>query len=90
MMPDLRKELTLSNVIGLAGLLGLLVTAWTALNSSITGVEAKVADHDRRIVDMEADAKAANANTTRMLQAIAGIETDIRYLRQAQERNDKK
>ena len=89
MMPDFRKELTLSNVIALAGLLGIIVGAWTTLNSSITGVEARVSDHDRRIIEIDGDKKASDANTTRMLEQIAEIRTDLRYLRQAMERDAK-
>lgn len=83
---DLRKDLSLSTVIALATLAMALAGGWTALNSTITGVEAKVSDHDRRIGDMEADGKAGRADTTRVLQDIAEIKTDLRYLRQAMER----
>lgn len=85
-MPDLRKDLNLSTVIALASLAMALVGGWTALQTSITGVEAKVADHDRRIVDIEADGKAGRDGNTRVLQDIAEIKTDLRYLRQAMER----
>lgn len=79
--------MNLSTIIALASLAMALAGGWTTINATITGVEAKVADHDRRIGDMEADSKAGRDNTIRVLQDIAEIKTDLRYLRQAMERD---
>lgn len=89
-MPDFRKDLSLSTIIAIASLALALVGGWTALNSTLTGVEAKVSDHDRRLGAIEADGKAERANSTRMLQDIAEIKTDLKYLREAIERDTKR
>ncbi len=89
-MPDLRKEISISTVIALVTLAMALAGGWTALQTSITGVETKVADHDRRIGEIEADGKAGRADSLRVLQDIAEIKTDLRYLRQAMERDGKR
>ncbi|WP_026782665.1 hypothetical protein [Pleomorphomonas koreensis] len=86
-MPDLRKEISLSTVIALVTLAMAMAGGWTALQTSITGVEAKVGDHDRRLGDIEADSKGARAATSLVLQDIAEIKTDLRYMRQAMERD---
>lgn len=86
-MPDLRKDLSLSTIVALVSLAMALAGGWTSLSSAITGVEAKVADHDRRLGEIEADSKAGRADNTRVLQDIAEIKTDLRYLRQAIERD---
>jgi hypothetical protein len=85
-MPDLRKDVSLSTIIALVSLAMALAGGWTTLNATITSVEAKVSDHDRRLGEIEADGKADRADTTRVLQDIAEIKTDLRYLRQAIER----
>lgn len=90
MMPDLRKDLSLSTIIALVSLAMALAGGWTSLNAAITGVAAKVTDHDRRIGDIEADGKEGRADTTRVLQDIAEIKTDLRYLREAMERDGKR
>lgn len=87
-MPDFRKDISLSTIIALASLAFALVGGWTNLNATITGVEAKVVDHDRRLGDIESDGKAGRADNTRVLQDIAEIKTDLRYLRQALERQE--
>lgn len=79
--------MNLSTIIALASLAMALAGGWTTINATMTGVEAKVADHDRRIVDIEADSKAGRADTMRVLEAIAEIRTDLRYMRQAMERD---
>ena len=89
-MPDFRKDLSLSTIIAIASLALALVGGWTALNSTLTGVEAKVSDHDRRLGAIEADGKDERANSTRMLQDIAEIKTDLKYLREAIERDTKR
>lgn len=89
-MPDFRKDLSLSTIIAIASLALALVGGWTALNSTLTGVEAKVSDHDRRLGAIEADGKDERAHSTRMLQDIAEIKTDIKYLREAIERDTKR
>ena len=89
-MPDFRKDLSLSTIIAIASLALALVGGWTALNSTLTGVEAKVSDHDRRLGAIEADGKDERANSTRMLQDIAEIKTDLKYLRDAIERDTKR
>lgn len=85
-MPDLRKDMNLSTIIALASLAMAMAGGWTTINASMTGVEAKVADHDRRIGDMEADGKASRADTMRVMQELAEIKTDLRYMREALER----
>ena len=89
-MPDFRKDLSLSTIIAIASLALALVGGWTALNSTLTGVEAKVSDHDRRLGAIEADGKDERANSTRMIQDIAEIKTDLKYLREAIERDTKR
>ena len=89
-MPDFRKDLSLSTIIAIASLALALVGGWTALNSTLTGVEAKVSDHDRRLGAIETDGKDERANSTRMLQDIAEIKTDLKYLREAIERDTKR
>lgn len=73
-----QEDLNLSTIITLASLAMALAGGWTTINATITDVDAKVADHDRRIGDMEADGKAGRADTTRVLQDIAEIKTDLR------------
>ncbi|MBS1180451.1 MAG: hypothetical protein H6Q99_331 [Proteobacteria bacterium] len=87
-MPDLRKDIPLPTIIALVTLAMALAGGWTDLKASITSTEAKVFDHDRRLGEIEADGKAGRADNTRVLQDIAEIKTDLRYLRQAMERDD--
>ena len=84
-MPDLKKDLSIPTVFALVSLAMALGTGWSSLQSTIAGVETKVADHDRRLLEVEGDGKSGRADTTRVLQDIAEIKTDLRYLRQAME-----
>jgi hypothetical protein len=84
-MPDLKKDMNLSTVLALVTLAMALGTGWSSLQSAVTGVEAKVADHDRRLLEVEGKNEASRADTMRVLQDIAEIKTDLRYLRQAME-----
>lgn len=87
-MADLPKGISLSTIVAVASLAMALAGGWTTLNATITGVEAKVSDHDRRLAVIEDDTKASRADNTRVLQDIAEIKTDLRYLRQSLERQD--
>lgn len=87
-MPDLRKDVSLSTIIALVSLAMALAGGWTTLRENITGLEGRVSDHDRRLTVIEDDTKTGRADTTRVLQDIAEMKTDLRYLRQAMERQD--
>lgn len=89
-MPELKKEPSITTLLSIVSLAMALAGGWTALQTSITGVEAKVADHDRRLLEVEGKNEASRADMMRVLQDIAEIKTDLRYLRQAMEQGSGK
>ena len=69
----LQMQLTGPNIISLAALLIGLGAMWA-------NVQARDAEHDRRLQAAEVAINKATADTSTILQAIAELRTDIRYL----------
>lgn len=78
----LQQQITMPNIVALATIL-------VGLGAMYAQVQARDAEHDRRLLAAETAIGKAAADTSTILQAIAELRTDVRYLSRSLEQRGK-
>jgi len=87
LMPDyLRKELTISNVVLIVGIVLSIGGAYASSQGRDAEHDRRLAEQARRLDDVETQIREARETSSRILQAVAAMQTDISYLRASEDK----